>query len=299
VPTSPTAAASAAGHAFVFWNGWDFSPGIALPLAVLAALYTAGLVRRRARRGGVGPSPARHVARGPQYGRDTAFFGALLALFAALESPLDALSEHLFWVHQIQHLLLAMLAPILVMLAMPQAVLIAGLPSRLRHRLLPRVIAASPVRIAFGALTHPVVATLLLMASMDAWQIPRVHDAALHDGTSHDLMHVSMLAAGLLFWWRVLDNRPPPVGASWLVRLWMLEIVWMMDSFVGAYLLSKQIVLYGAYDHFGLAISPLADEALGGAVIWLGETVAFASAGILIARRGLRQAATPLEAAGL
>jgi hypothetical protein len=56
-----------------------------------------------------------------------------------------------------------------------------------------------------------------------------------------------------------------------------------MDSFVGACLLSKQIVLHGAHDHFGLAISPLADEALGGAVI----------------RRGLRQAATPLETAGL
>jgi putative membrane protein len=110
-------------------------------------------------------------------------------------------------------------------------------------------------------------------------------------------MHASMLAAGLLFWWRVLDGRPPPVGASWFVRLGMLEIAWMMDSFVGAYLLSKESVLYTAYDHLGLAITPLADEALGGAVIWLGETIAFVSAGILVARRGLRQAAAMPEAA--
>jgi putative membrane protein len=287
VPISLTTAARAADYASPVWNRWDFSPGIALPLAVLTALYLAGLARRRARRGGSGAA------------RDAAFFGALLAVFTALESPLDALSEHLFWVHQIQHLLLAMLTPILVMLAMPQAVLIAGLPLLLRHRLLPRLITWAPLRIAFGALTHPAVATLLLMAAMDVWQIPRVHDAALHDGTLHDWMHVSMLAAGLLFWWRVLDSRPPPVGASYLVRLWMLEIAWMMDSFVGAYLLSKETVLYTAYDHLGLATSPLADEAVGGIVIWLGETVAYVSAGVLIARRGLRQAATIPGTVGL
>lgn len=287
MPTSLTAAARAADYASHVWNSWDFSPGIALPLAVLTALYVAGLVRRRTRRGG-------SVA-----ARDTAFFGALLAVFTALASPLDALSEHLFWVHQIQHLLLAMLTPILVMLAMPQAILIAGLPPFLRHRLLPRLITWAPVRVAFATLTHPAVATFLLMAAMDVWQIPRIHDAALHDGTLHDRMHVSMLAAGLLFWWRVLDNRPPPVGTSYLVRLWMLEIAWMMDSFVGAYLLSKETVLYTAYDHLGLAISPLADEALGGGVIWLGETVAYISAGVLIARRTLRQAATIPETVGL
>lgn len=266
------------------WNRWDLPPGIILSLAALAVLYAAGLRRRRGRRGAA-------------YARTITFPGALLALFAALCSPLDALSEHLFWVHQIQHLVLAMLAPILVMLAAPQAALIAGLPPGLRHRLLPSLLAWAPVRIVFGALTRPAVATLLLMAAMNIWQIPRLQDAVLQDGTVHDFMHASLLVAGLLFWWRVLDHRPPPAGASWLTRLWMLEIAWMMDSFLGAYLLSKETVLYPAYDHLGLLISPLADEALGGAVSWLGGTIAFFAAGLLIARRGLRQAATPPAAA--
>lgn len=264
------------------WNRWDLPPGIILSLAALAVLYAAGLRRRR---------------RGAGRARDMAFPGALLALFAALCSPLDALSEHLFWVHQIQHLALAMLAPILIMLAAPQAALIAGLPPALRHRLLPSLLASSPVRIVFGTLTHPAVATLLLMAAMNIWQIPRLQDAVLQDGTMHDFMHASLLAAGLLFWWRVLDNRPPPTGAPWLTRLWMLEIAWTMDSFLGGYLLSKGTVLYPVYDRPGLMISPLADEALGGAVMWFGGTIAFFAAGILIARRGLRQAAAPAAAA--
>lgn len=274
-------------HVPPLWSRWDLSPGIVLPLAVLATLYVAGLLRRRtqSRRGRAGRA------------RAAAFAGALLALFAGLESPLDALSEHLFWVHQVQHLALAMLVPILVMLAAPQPVLIAGLPPFLRHRLLPRLLRRAPVRIAFGALTHPAVATLLLMAVMSVWQLPNVQDAALSNGTLHDWMHVSMLAAGLLFWWRVLDNRPPPVGASWFARLWMLEVAWMMSCLLGAYLLAKGTVLYPAYDHLGLALSPLADEALGGTVIWLGGTIAFLSTGILIARRGLRQAAAIPETA--
>lgn len=287
--TSLISPALAAAHAHPLWSRWDLSPGIVLPLALLAALYGAGLARRRGQ--------SRHRARGRAgLAREVAFPGALLALFAALCSPLDALSEHLFWMHQVQHLILAMLAPILVMLGAPQAILIAGLPSALRHRLLPGLISGAPARLLFGALTHPAIATLLLMAAMDVWQIPPVHDAALRDGALHDGMHLTMLAAGLLFWWRVLDRRPPPVGASWFVRLWMLEIAWMMDSFIGAYLLSKENVLYSAYDRLGLALSPLADERLGGAVIWLGETIAFVSAGLAVGLRGLRQAAAGLEA---
>jgi hypothetical protein len=54
-----------------------------------------------------------------------------------------------------------------------------------------------------------------------------------------------------------------------------------------------------SYDHLGLALSPRADEALGGAVIRLGEAAALVSAGVWVARRGLRQAATPPEAVGL
>ncbi|HJU20667.1 MAG TPA: cytochrome c oxidase assembly protein [Stellaceae bacterium] len=263
---------------YPLWNRWDWSPGILIPLALFAVLYAAGLRRRRGRPG----RGARHAA----------FFGALFAVFAALCSPLDDLSEHLFWVHQVQHLILAMLVPILIMLAAPQAVLIAGLPAPLRHRLLPRLITSAPVRVLFGALTHPAVATALLMAALDVWQIPRLHNAALEDGALHEAMHASMLAAGLLFWWRVLDRRPPPVGAAILVRLWMLEIAWMMDSFIGAYLLSKETVLYDAYDHLGLVVSAMADEALGGAVIWVGESLAFISAGLIVARRAMRQAAT-------
>ncbi|MGH7097098.1 MAG: cytochrome c oxidase assembly protein [Stellaceae bacterium] len=94
------------------WSRWDLPPGIVLPFAALAVLYAAGLHRRRGRRGA-------------GRARDMAFPGALLAIFMVLCSPLDALSEHLFWIHQIQHLVLAMLAPILVMLAAPQAALIA------------------------------------------------------------------------------------------------------------------------------------------------------------------------------
>ncbi|HZU89755.1 MAG TPA: cytochrome c oxidase assembly protein [Stellaceae bacterium] len=63
------------------------------------------------------------------------------------------------------------------------------------------------------------VAALLPMASMDVWQIPRIHDRTLHDGVLHGFMHAGMLAAGPLFRRRVLDRRPPPVGASRLVRL--------------------------------------------------------------------------------
>src|SRR5207247_1472697 len=83
-----------------------------------ALLMGAWIYLRGARR-----LPSRYPAR-----RVSAFLGGLAAVFVALASPLDAFGGLLLQVHMIQHLLLLMIAPPLLLLGQPVLAMLRGLP---------------------------------------------------------------------------------------------------------------------------------------------------------------------------
>ncbi len=240
------------------WDIWSFTPDIVIPTVLICLVYGAGVIRRRA----FGEM---------QLWRHAAFLGGVLAVFLALESPVDYVAEHVFFMHQIQHLLLHMIGPMLIALSAPQAMLISGLPSVLRRNALAPTVSNSATRQSFSWLTNPIVVTALYVASLYVWQYPPYHDAALLSEPIHYLMHVSMLAAGLLFWWRVFDVRAAPVGLTYGTRLMMLWIVILSNIALGSYTTLKSEVLYPAYDTVGrlFEIRPVFDEMLGGLIIWI------------------------------
>jgi putative membrane protein len=254
---------------------WQFSPEIWPLLLTVGALYAAGLWQRRC---AIGRRSGWH---------SLVFPGGLVVLYLTLQSPLDALTRHFFSLHQIQHQLLLEIVPVLVVSARPQAVLIAGLPS-LCKRVLAPLMRPRTLRAIFSLLTHPVMATFLFVAVCWFWNLPPVNDATVLDPPFDDLAHATMLTAGLLFWWRVLDRRPPPVGSSYFVRLFMLKVAMTSMALFGGYLMMKQVVLYGAYDRLDLMISPVTDEAIGGAILWLGGAIVPLAAAAVIARRWQR-----------
>lgn len=267
---------------------WQFTPEITLGLMLFAGLYVSGMRRRS-------HSCARDLC---QRWRTHAFFAGLASIYVALQSPLDFLSDHLFFVHQIQHLMLMMLAPILLMLSAPEATLIAGLPRSMRHHVLAPIVANGMVRAIFGSLTHPVAATLFVGGTLYFWMIPRIYDAALlHEGI-HYLMHISMLFGGLLFWWRVLDRRRPPAGAPYLLRAAMLKVNFMMLALLAAYFASKDSALYrgdGGVELLGM--TTLVDERLGGMVLWLPGCAILVAAIFLTVHWWIQEAQEPSHAA--
>ena len=236
-----------------------FTPDIVIPTVVVALIYGIGMLRRR---GIAAPLPGwRHAA----------FFGGLAAVFLALQSPVDPIAERLFWMHQIQHLLLRMAGPMLIALSWPQGVLSAGLRATVGTNLLKPIVSNRVVRGIFGVLANPAVATILFIAALYVWQLPRYHNLAIVDDGVHYVMHVTMLLAGLLFWWLVFDRRSAPQGLGYGKRLMMLWFVTLSNILLGAYTVLKGTVLYGAYDIEGrlFGIGALADEQLGGIIIWI------------------------------
>jgi len=246
------------------WLAWRLTPDIVLGTLLVAGLYIAGLRRLRARTGGARAERTRRL-------RHVSFFAGLAAIFLALQSPIDPIAERVFFIHQIQHLLLRVIGPMLLILAAPQGLLRAGLPDVVRRGALRPILRNRPLGVVFAVVAQPAVATVLFIGALYFWQIPAYHNLALRDDGVHYLMHISLLFTGLVFFWRVFDSRPGPVGTRYGVRLMMLWVMVLSNIAIGAALAFKSGVLYVAYDDFGRLwdFTGLADEQLGAVILWV------------------------------
>ncbi len=116
------------------------------------------------------------------------FLGALAALWIALETPIDTLSDHyLDSVHMLQHVLLAFIAPPLLLLGLSRemAAWVARLPG---------------VR----PLTEPVQAQVIAAVVMVAWHAPALYDATLRNEGFHVVEHVMFIASGVALFWPLI-----------------------------------------------------------------------------------------------
>lgn len=253
---------------------WPLSADVIIGLIVAAVLYARGL--RQLRDKSVAAHRVRHWT----------FYGGLASIFLALQTPLDVISEHVFAVHQLQHLLLRGIAPMLLMVATPAGPLIAGMPVALRRTLLAPIMGNGVVRAIFRFLARPLVCTVLYVGTLYVWQVPAYHDAALLDNALHYLMHVTMLLSGMLFFWCVFDPRPAPWGVPFSHRLVMLGAAIFANIPLGAVITLKTTVVYAAYDRAGRwwGITPLTDELLGGLIIWIPASMMGLIAVLLLVR---------------
>ncbi|TPG13479.1 cytochrome c oxidase assembly protein [Sphingomonas koreensis] len=250
------------------WAMFQFSPEIVLGLVIAAALYIAG-VRR-----GVAAKPWRHLA----------FFGGLLALALALLSPIEPLADHVFAIHQVEHMLLRTIGPMLVLLSMPQAALMRGFPAGMRSGVVGPIVSNGAVRTVFGFLSQPVIATVLFVGTTYFWMWPRYHDIAILNEPIHYMWHVSLLMTGLFFFSVIFDPRSSPAGPRLGTRLGMFWLAAMGNILLGAFLSFKTVPIYHAYDVMGrlFGLSAVADEQIGGLTMWIPGCMMFAISALLI-----------------
>ena len=248
--------------AAVAWNRWSVEPAVILPIVLVCLAYALGALRRRA------PLSA------AQLWRHASFAAGMATLWLTLASPLDGMALHLYLMQQIQDALLIILVPILLVVATPGATLAAGLP--LAMPALPPI-----ARTLFGSATFT---TALFVAAVFVWQYPPLHNAAILSAGLRAGMRLSLLGAGLLFWARIFDPAPAPIGLGYGRRLMMLWIVALSHIGLGAYLTLKSEVLYAAYDVTGrlFGVSPLTDEATGGFIIWVPSALLCLAAAIMV-----------------
>lgn len=232
-----------------------------LAVAVAAAAYVAGW--RRLLTAGRGLAGGRHLA---------SYLAGLAAFVIALTPPLDPLAEEALLAHMVQHLLLIMVVPPLVLLARPLPVALWGLPRRLRRAIGHLLARRSAVGRGVRTVGAPPVAWILLAATTLGWHDPRLYDLALEEEAIHALEHASMLAAGIIFWATVVGASPlaDRLATPFRRALFLLSAV-PIPMGVGLSIAFAPGPLYAHYlseaNPWGLSV--MADQQLGGAVMWI------------------------------
>jgi putative membrane protein len=195
---------------------------------------------------------------------------ALGTVGCALLSPLDDLASYLLIAHMVQHQLLMMLAPPLILLANPIPVLLWGLggSSRLqagifltRHAMIRRV------RDFLGWMP---VAWSLYVINLWAWHYPVLYQAALQDPRIHDIEHILFFLTALVFWWPVLRPVSRPAPAQDARRILYLFLAAAQDTVLSGLIGLSSKILYPHYETASRLwdLTPREDQIGGGLVMW-------------------------------
>jgi putative membrane protein len=241
---------------------WQFYPSVFLACAVVVWLYARGLVVLRRRGTRVG------------FGRAFTFYFGVALSYAVLQTYVDFLAQHMFWIHRLQHLILHHIGPVLIVLAAPEPVLRAGTPATVARWLsrVPQWI-RRPVRALLRILQNPVVAPTLFVGLIFFWLTPRIHFTAMLDARRYLLMNWSMLIDGILFWWLMLAPRQAQgsTAIGYGTRIVILVIVAVPQMLLGAFIALHSTPLYSIYAVCGRAwdVSPLTDQQYGGLLTWI------------------------------
>lgn len=259
---------------------WSIPPAATFALVLTALIYLRGwMLMRRAR-----------VPFVPAW-RAGCFLLGLFSLWFALASPLDTFSGFLLTAHMLQHMVLMMVAPPLILLSAPLIPLVRGLPVfGAREFAGPFLNSRWATRVG-DFLIHPATALIIMGAAMFAWHTPRLYEMALASSGWHEVEHACFFLASLIFWWPVIQPWPSPhlIGptpgaperssplqrARWVAIPYLL-IGDLQNSVVAAILVFSDRLIYPSYAVmprlFGLPA--LADQVASGAIMWvMGSTV--------------------------
>ncbi len=241
----------------LFGSAWDWEPSVLAGCAALAIAYCA-MVRRRMSRAGY-------------------FLGGLCVLLFALVSPIDRLGdEYLFSVHVVQHLLLGLIVPLLLLL---------GTPEWLARQALRRPLILGAERV----LGRVAVAWPAGVGTMLAWHVPVWFNAALAREALHVFQHLTFLVGGTIFWWPVLGPLKERRLAPWAAIFYLFSSC-TTCSLLGAAITFGPAGLYPAYlqpeDRLGIlrlirvgwGLDAKGDQQLGGMLMWVPGCLIYLSA---------------------
>jgi cytochrome c oxidase assembly factor CtaG len=231
----------------------------------LAAVYLRGWWRLR--RAGVPFVPR---------WRAISFVLGLLVLWLALASPLDTFSGFVLTAHMLQHMLLMMAAPPLILMGAPLVPLVRGLPDFGAREFAGPFLNWSVSKKMGRILGSPVCGLLLMGLVMFLWHVPRMYELALHSSAWHQVEHACFFMGALIFWWPVIEPWPSRAYSPHWRMVPYLLLADVQNTVLCAILIFSDRVLYPSYAVMPrLFGSALGDQAAAGAMMWVVGSLAF------------------------
>jgi cytochrome c oxidase assembly factor CtaG len=236
---------------------WQFAPVVTAFAVVAAGLYLWGVLRVR----------RRHPARPWPLYRTALFLAGLAVVVIATQSGIGSYDDVLFWDHMVQHLLLLMVAPPLLVVGQPATLLLHASRNPLhtwtKKALRSRVMAA---------ITWPPFGVALYVSVIVGTHLTGFMNLVETNSAVHDAEHALYLVAGYLYFLPLIGREPIRWRVSYPTRIFLLFIAMPVDAFTGLVLGSEASNPFpGLADQRpAWAPSPISDVHIGGAVMWVG-----------------------------
>ncbi|MET8555342.1 cytochrome c oxidase assembly protein [Streptomyces sp. NPDC004959] len=246
---------------FTLGRGLEPSPDVFFLVACLLGLglYGWGVVRLRRR----GDSWS--------WGRTIPFVLGVLSIMLVMCTKLNDYGMVMFSVHMVQHMVISMLSPILILLGAPTTLALRALPVAGRGRTGPRewllwLLHSRYMRV----ITHPVFTIPLFIASLYALYFTPLFDFLMESSAGHIAMMVHFLAVGVVFFWPIMGVDPGPHRPGYLMRMLELFAGMPFHAFFGIALMMASTTMVGTFEDppASLGVDALSDQTAAGGIAW-------------------------------
>ncbi len=240
-------------------GAWTWEPTALITVAVAVVLYTVGMARSAGR------------SRLFPLWRRLSFYSGVSIVFLALISPIDALTDHLFFMHMVQHMMLTMAAAPLIMLGIPIVPMMRGLPRSFRRGVVGPIARNRAVRRVFSWLLMGRVAFVAFFGAMWLWHIPFFYNLALTNELVHIVEHATFMLTAVLYWGAVIDQVPFRARMSHGARILYLLGSGTPSGTLGAFLTYSPSVWYSFYEQGSTRLwgfTAILDQNMSGLIMW-------------------------------
>jgi cytochrome c oxidase assembly factor CtaG len=193
----------------------------------------------------------------PPAWRQWCWYGGIALILATLFSPVGTISEELFSVHMVEHLLIADVGALLLVLGLTGPIL--------------QPVLHVPWLRWLRVVCHPAVALPLWAIDFYVWHLPVLYQGAVQHSGVHALEHFMFISCGMAMWMALLGPLPKPVWFGNLARLVYILLVRFIETVLANVLLWSGSTFYPRYAagerHWH--VSPAADQSIAGGVMMI------------------------------
>jgi putative membrane protein len=270
-------------------SSWDLRVEVIVVLALAGTIFTLGWRRLRRR---TLPRGRQSRWQASARWRPVSYLSGLFILGLALMSPVDVLGSQLFAMHMVQHLLLVMIVPPLLLLANPLPFFLWGLPASLRLKVGSWLRPTATFRHVLQKTTGPGIVWMFFVIVYWGWHDPSAYVLALQHPVVHDLEHITFFVASLLFWWHVIGAGPRIHRrfAPYARVAYALSAI-PPNMFAGIAIAFAAQPLYPYYEAmprlWGLSV--MNDQRLAGVIMWVPGSMMYIIAALILVAGWLRQ----------
>ncbi|MFG2727311.1 cytochrome c oxidase assembly protein [Streptomyces canus] len=238
---------------------WSADPFFLVACLLALGLYTWGVVRLR-RRGDAW-----------SVGRTVSYVAGVLSIALMMCTRLNDYGMVMFSVHMVQHMVISMLSPILILLGAPVTLALRALPVAGKGRKGPRELLLALLHSRYmRIITHPAFTIPLFIASLYALYFTPIFDFLMGSKTGHIAMMVHFLAVGVVFFWPIIGVDPGPQRPGYLMRMLELFAGMPFHAFFGIALMMASEPMVETFKNppASLGIDALSDQNYAGGIAW-------------------------------